>query len=64
MSSVGINIFDNISRIWSPEKTLLTLLTFPVDRVIINLGNYLWGTWYTQPSMTVLIYDDLIKKVI
>ena len=64
MSSVGINIFDNISRIWSPEKTLLTLLTFPVDRVIINLGNYLWGTWYTQPSMTVLIYHDLIKKVI
>ena len=50
MSSVGIYIFDNISRIWSPEKTLLTLLTFPVDRVIINLGNYLWGTWYTLPS--------------
>ena len=50
MSSVGIYIFDNISRIWSSEKTLLTLLTFPVDRVIINLGNYLWGTWYTLPS--------------
>ena len=39
--------------------------TFPIDTVITSLGNYMWVMRFLHKSisMTVLKYDDTIKKV-